>query len=111
MILTVRETATRRGRFDGFVDGKQVCWSSRTPFFSAARTLIKWGTDPSTVLTMVHERTGTRSLSGPIGQAAKLRVEDTTSTPRFRLNGAPEVAVLTEDSEKSECPSSVPLAR
>jgi len=86
LILTVHETDKRHGRFDGFVtDYGQVCWSSRTPFLSAARTLIKRGLDPTTILVMVHEDTSTHSLRGTIGEAAKLIVEEADHAPRFRV--------------------------
>jgi hypothetical protein len=106
MILTIRETVSRRGRFDGFVDGKQVCWSSRTPFLSAARTLLKWDIDPATILIMVHERTGTRSLRGPIGAAANLGIREDASgirfvpydDPRSRIEGVPKPTVVVKDA-------------
>ena len=73
MILIVRETAKRHGRFDGWIEGSiegfgpVVIPSSTQPFLDAARELIKRKVDPATILTMRHKKTGTNSLRGPIG--------------------------------------------
>jgi hypothetical protein len=83
IILEVQETAARRGRFDGWVDNRQVVASSRTPFLTAARALLKDGADPAEILLMRHRRTGTDSLRGPIGKAALLAVRETNSGPKF----------------------------
>jgi len=107
LILTVRETADRRGRFDGWIDHYRVVSSSRTPFLSAARILMRAGEDPNTILIMVHERTGTRSLKGPIRQAAKLGVREDDGgirfamyeNPRSRIKGSAETAVVAKDYE------------
>jgi hypothetical protein len=74
LILMVEETSTRRGRFDGWIDGELVVQSSRQPFLDASRELMKRGVDPATILMMRHRKTGTDSLRGPIGKAAKLDV-------------------------------------
>jgi len=84
LLLMVEETKSRHGRFDGWIDGDKIVTSSRTPFLRAARVLMQRGMDPATILTMVHKGTGTRSLSGPIGQAAKLIVNEMRGAPRFR---------------------------
>src|SRR5262245_59359708 len=76
MILIVEETKTRHGEFDGWIEGYgKVVSSARSPFLTAARVLLKLGVDPATILTMRHKKTGTDSLRGPIGKAAKLRVD------------------------------------
>jgi len=57
MILIVEETAKRHGTFDGWIAGfGQVISSSRTPFLSAARVLLKRDVDPDTVLQMRHKK-------------------------------------------------------
>jgi len=82
IILDVQETEKRRGRFYGWIDGKLVV-TSTTPFLSAARVLLAQGLDPATVLQMRHRKTETDSLRGPMGEAAKLAVNETGSRPRF----------------------------
>ena len=82
IILLIRETGLRRGRFHAWTqEHGLLVRSSRQPFLDGARALLRLGEDPATVLIMVHESTGTRSLRGPIGQAAKLR--GTLLTKRF----------------------------
>ena len=84
MIILVEETNLRRGRFDGWVEGYgQVVSSSPTPFLTGARALLRLGADPEETLIMRHKRTGTDSLKGPIGNAAKLGVRETPMGPRF----------------------------
>jgi len=83
MILIVEETATRHGRFDGWIGNRQIVHASRTPFLRAARVLVSEGVDPTTVLVMRHRNTGTESLRGPIGKAATLQVAETVGAPRF----------------------------
>jgi hypothetical protein len=62
------------GRFyEARLDAAVVC-RSRTPFFSAARVLLKAGYAPDTVLTMIHEGSDTASLRATLGSAAKLAV-------------------------------------
>jgi hypothetical protein len=79
LILIVEETATRRGRFDGWIEGfGQVITSSTQPFLDAARQLVRRGIDPATILTMRHRKTGTDSA----GQAAK------RTGPQARQSGA-----------------------
>ena len=88
IILHVAEAADRHGYFMAWVltpDGRHnehVFPHSRQPFLDAARALLKLGLDPATILTMVHAKTGTQSMRGPIGQAAKLTVDE--NGPRFR---------------------------
>ena len=82
-ILIVEETASRRGRFDGWVDGKQIVFSSRTPFLTAARALLKQGVDPAAILVMRHRKTGTDSLRGQIGRVAKFVVKEGPVGPKF----------------------------
>jgi hypothetical protein len=74
----------RCGLFTGtLANGDVIVTRSRTPFLDAARILLAEGLDPSTILQMVHKHTGTPSLRGPIGVAAKLTVDEIKS-PRFR---------------------------
>ena len=63
IILLIRETGLRRGRFHAWTqEHGLLVRSSRQPFLDGARALLKLGEDPATILTMVHESTGTRSL-------------------------------------------------
>ena len=87
------------GRFyEARLDGAVVC-RSRTPFFSAARVLLKAGYAPDTVFTMIHEGADTVSLRSTLGSAAKLAVvENSREGPRFsryqpRPDEAPQSAV------------------
>ena len=87
------------GRFyEARLDGAVVC-RSRTPFFSAARVLLKAGYAPDTILTMIHEGSDTASLRATLGSAAKLAVvENSREGPRFdryqpRPDEAPQSAV------------------
>ena len=58
---------------------------SRQPFLDAARKLLELGYDPKTILIMRHSKTGTESLRGPIGMAAKLTVAERPNGPKFEL--------------------------
>ena len=58
---------------------------SRQPFLDAARKLLELGYDPQTILIMRHSKTGTESLRGPIGEAAKLTVIERPNGPKFEL--------------------------
>jgi len=82
-VILARETASRRGRFDAWYDGEKIVSSSRTPFLSAARVLMKRGLDPNTILEMRTGQNETPSLRGPIGKAAGLGVVETAGAPRF----------------------------
>jgi hypothetical protein len=105
IILQVLETAARRGRFDGWVDNRQVVASSKTPFLTAARVLLKDGADPAEILLMRHRRTGTDSLRGPIGKAALLAVRETDGAPRFvRFVPMAGWGQVDDENEKSEDP-------
>lgn len=102
LILIVEETKARRGQFDGWVEGYgKVVSSGHTPFLTAARRLLKLGVDPQTVLTMQHKKTGTDSLRGQIGEAAKLSVSDADGPPRFvRFVEPPGVRVPKTDEKQ-----------
>lgn len=77
MILFVEETHQRCGKFKAWCDEFGVlCVSSYQPFLDGARALLAKGADPNTELVMCHAKTGTDSLRGKIGVAAKLTVEE-----------------------------------
>lgn len=86
MILFVEETHQRCGKFKAWCDEfGVVCKSSRQPFLDGARALLAKGADPDALLVMCHAKTGTDSLCGKIGAAAKLTIEDSQmKSPRFR---------------------------
>ena len=70
--------------FDARVDGVLIC-TSETPFFDAARALLKDGTaDPSDMLVMRHAGAHHDALRGKVGAAAGLRIEETGFGPRRR---------------------------
>ncbi len=56
-------------------DGETLC-IARTPFYSAARTLLALGHDPLVVLYLALEGSPNWSLRGLIGKAAKLTVRE-----------------------------------
>ena len=81
--IFVEELPERRGRFVARLgNGQVVVRSSRQPFLDAARVLLAEGADPAEMLVMMRGQT--QSLSGPIGKAAKLTVDENCSPPRFR---------------------------
>jgi hypothetical protein len=70
-------------RFHARAQERHLC-TSRTPFLSAARVLMKEGVDPDTPITLGHDGSATVSLRSTIGQAARLTVEESDrSGPRF----------------------------
>ena len=79
MKIIVRPTG--KGQFSAALeDGRVLVASSRTPFFSAARVLLREGVDPATKIAMIHATSGTESLRSTVGAAAELGVSE--SGPR-----------------------------
>ena len=83
--LDVRPTKRRNGQYIGAVAGRDIV-SSHQPFLDAARELLGEGIDPGATLVMRWATTGTESLRGLIGVAAKLTVNESCpdGVPRFR---------------------------
>lgn len=82
IIIHVNELAARNGRFNARLpDGRELVQSSRQPFLDTARTLIAEGVDPAEKLVMMRGQT--QSLSGLIGEAARLTVKEGGGPPRF----------------------------
>lgn len=71
-----RKTLKYRVRL-GADDGEVLLESVRTPFFDAARELLRRGLDPSAVLEMRHRGSSIVALRQAIGRAAKLTVIET----------------------------------
>src|SRR5882724_8857109 len=84
-LITVREAADRRGRFEiELADGSKLP-ASRTPLLSAARFLIGEGANPDAVIEMRHaSKPGMIGMSGRIGTVAKIGVHEGPNVPRFR---------------------------
>jgi hypothetical protein len=75
--IVVRETASRRGKFEARLpDGRVLVASSRTPFCTAARVLVSEGCDLEDTIQMVREIGGTVALTGILGEVAKLTVHE-----------------------------------
>jgi hypothetical protein len=86
-MIEIVVTPSNGGHFNATVDGEKLC-SSRTPFFSAARVLLKRGVDPDTKIVMRHTGSETTSLRSTVGAAAALTVDE--SGPKFaKLQGLP----------------------
>lgn len=82
--LIVTPATTRRGLYDARLDGGCVlATASRQPFLDAARRLLDLGHDPTTVMVMGHAGSDADCLTAQIGTAAKLRVKEDRSGPRF----------------------------
>jgi hypothetical protein len=77
-----------RGRYSAVL-GERVVVTAKEPFFAAARILVAEGFDPNTVLTMRHQGSQTRSLTMPLGKAAKLMVVERDA------NGPPTIVRWT----------------
>jgi hypothetical protein len=76
--------------------GDELLCRSRTPFFSAARALLKRSVDPETKLVMRHRRRlgfrgeDTVTLSSTVGAAAKLTIIE-RDDPEHRIEPRPGV--------------------
>lgn len=64
------------GRHSAFI-GKRLVTTSRTPFLSTARTLVKEGSRADTPIRMRHRGSSTISLQSTVGHAARLKVKET----------------------------------
>lgn len=89
VLLTVRPAVSLKtgrrlsGKFDGFIDDRQVVIGSATPFCDASRALLAEGVSPDAVIEMRHEGSSTLALRSTVGVAAKLTVEE-GRRPYFR---------------------------
>lgn len=70
--IDVHELPSRHGLFSADWNGERIVKGSRTPFFDAARQLVKRGIDPSAVMLMRSH--GSDSLRARVGEAAKWTV-------------------------------------
>lgn len=82
MNLTV--THTGRGHFSASVGGRVIVQKSDTPFFCAARVLLREGVSPSEPLTMTHKGSEVVCLTSTVGRAARWTVEDSDKGVRYR---------------------------
>src|SRR5215470_15246395 len=55
IILQVEETASRNGLFNGWINDEKIVSSSRTPFLTAARVLLRQRVNPTTILQMCRK--------------------------------------------------------
>ena len=76
--------AARAGLYVASLAGRDLV-SSRQPLLDACRRLLEEGASPTETAVMVWAATGTESLRGTIGAAAKLTVREETQdgVPRF----------------------------
>ncbi|WNJ91765.1 hypothetical protein [Bosea sp. 685] len=80
-------------------DGAHVC-TSKTPFYSAARALLKQGHDPLAVLYMHTDASPNWSLRAPLGRAAKLTVQENAAHgPRVVPYDGERLALLKSNRE------------
>jgi hypothetical protein len=64
--------------------GNRLVCTSRTPFIASARMLKMEGlADDDTILSMSHEGSNIIALTGRVGVAARLTVEEGPNGPRF----------------------------
>jgi hypothetical protein len=83
-LVIVVEPIGHRGRFRARRDGRVLVASSRTPFCDAARALLADGVASATRIVMRHADSATDALSATVAVAAKLTVEESDDSPRFR---------------------------
>lgn len=82
LFIDVTETADRHGAFHARLNGRLLC-TSRTPFLTASRVLVKEGVDPDTTLAMRHVGCRLVTLTVRLGDAAKLMVREQDRPPQF----------------------------
>jgi hypothetical protein len=83
ILIIAHAQRDRRGRYAAEVAGEIIVPATRMPFLAACRELVRRGYDPTTRAVMRHAGSTTDSLSGPIGEAAKLTVRDSGWGPKF----------------------------
>lgn len=75
MKITVKPSNRDPSYFHVYLDGKRFC-GSRTPFFTAARKLLKIDTSPNEPLEMYHEGKDYLALKSTVGYAAKWTIRE-----------------------------------
>jgi hypothetical protein len=75
-------------RFHAYVGGRKLC-TSRTPFLTAARILLRNGLPPETPIVMRHKGSATISLRSTVGAASSLSVSTKGGRPVFRRRRDP----------------------
>jgi hypothetical protein len=97
---TVRRTWRYVVRLDG--DDRVLC-TSITPFFDAARKLMKDDCHSSITLVMRHAGSDTECLRAPLATAAALSVEETPYGPKLRRwKAIPTLAVAPRISRNEQ---------
>jgi hypothetical protein len=81
IIITVEPAG--RDLFSARLNGRLLC-KNRTPFCTAARSLLEQGYAPGSILTLRHIGSQTDCLRATIGAAARLTIEEGEWAPRFR---------------------------
>jgi hypothetical protein len=69
IVIVVRATADKCGKFDAFHEGRYLC-TSTSPFIAAARILITHGYDPESIAIMRHDGVDADALTGRLGTVA-----------------------------------------
>lgn len=72
--ITLSEARPGVFRADSTEYGSLSC--SRTPFYDAARALLKFGVDPETEIVARHEGSETVAMRGTVGELAQWTVEE-----------------------------------
>lgn len=70
------------GRYRAVRSDGLICVESRTPFFDAARFLLKIGTPPDTELTCSHLGSDTVAMRSTVGEAAKWTIQESGGRTR-----------------------------
>ena len=78
MLVTINLVCTPdgSGRYTAILGNHPVARRTRTPFYSAARALLKEGVPAAAPLIMRHRGSDTVALQGTVGGAAKWTVRE-----------------------------------
>jgi hypothetical protein len=80
MGLIVEPFRTKDGRLNGnynaWLGGFEILHDSRTPYYDAARWLLKFGCHPATVLELQHKGSKTVAMRERVEVAAKMAIQE-----------------------------------
>jgi len=87
ILIIAHARPDRPGKYAVEVAGEFIVRLTREPFLAGCRALIERGYDPTARAVLRHAGSTTDSLTGPIGEAAKLTVREPTrgNRPTFAL--------------------------